>query len=70
MPKYRFNVQDGVEYADPAGVVLADDAAALAEGARVAREVKSSYRPEEHDWQVQIKNGKRTVAEIPFKSVD
>ena len=70
MPKYRFDVQDGVKYADTEGMVLPDDVAAIAEGAKVARELKIDSYGETEGWSVQIKDGKRVVADIPFSSVD
>jgi len=70
MPTYHFNVQDGVKYKDLNGTILVDDEAALAEGARVAREVKSGSGSESSDWLVEVKDGIRLVAEIPFTSVD
>jgi hypothetical protein len=50
--------------------MLPDDNSALAEGAQVAREVKASNDVEADKWSVEIKDGKRVVAEIPFKTVD
>ena len=70
MPKYRFNVQDGVKYTDANGTVLPDDVAAIAEGARLARELKIDSEGETEGWSLQIKDGKRVVADIPFSSVD
>jgi hypothetical protein len=52
---------------DETGTMLPDDNSALAEGAQVAREVKASNDVEADKWSVEIKDGKRVVAEIPFK---
>jgi hypothetical protein len=49
---------------------LVGDEAALAEGARVAREVKSGTGSETGDWLVEVKEGKRLVGEISFTVVD
>jgi len=70
MPKYRFNVQDGVKYEDPQGTRLKDDKAALAEGAQIAREVKADCGDECADWVVEIKDGKRLVERIDFRNVE
>jgi hypothetical protein len=63
-------VQDGVKYTDAKGTVLPDDAAAIAEGAKVARELKIDSGSETEGWSVEIKEGNRLVADIPFSSVD
>jgi hypothetical protein len=70
MRKYRINVRDGVTYADPTGSVLEDDQAAIAEAAQVARELKSDHGPDVADWLIEVKDGKRVVARIPFRNVD
>ena len=70
MPRYKFNVIDGMSYKDDAGTDLPDDAYALAEGAQLAREVKADCRPDSEAWSVEIKDGNRVVAQIPFTLVD
>jgi hypothetical protein len=70
MPRYKFNVIDGTTYRDNTGTDLPDDNSALAEGAQLAREVKADYRPDGETWSVEVKDGKRVVAQIPFNAVD
>jgi hypothetical protein len=70
MPRYKFNVIDGTTYKDDTGTDLPDDACALAEGAQLAREVKADHRPDGDAWSVEIKDGNRVVAKIPFTLVD
>jgi hypothetical protein len=70
MPKYKFHVINGSRYEDPIGTDLPNDKAAVAEGAKVAREVKSDRELDAQDWMVEIKDGQRTVENIPFNAVD
>ena len=70
MPKYKFHVIDGARYEDENGTTLPNDDAAVAEGAKVARELKSDNELDARDWTIEIKDGKRVVANIPFTIVD
>lgn len=70
MPRYKFNVVDGATYKDDTGTDLPNDHFALAEGAQLAREVKADHRPDGDTWSVEVKDGARVVAHIPFNLVD
>ena len=70
MPKYRFHVVDDARYEDKNGTILPNDDAAVAEGVKVARELKLDNELDTRDWSVEVKDGERVVANIPFDSVD
>lgn len=55
---------------EPDGEAFPDDAAALAEGAHVVREPKRDYGLESEEWAIEIVEGERLVALIPFKTVE
>jgi hypothetical protein len=70
MPNYKFHVQDHTKFEDRSGTDLPNDQSALAEGAKVAREVKSSNNLDAAQWSVEIKDGTRVVDDIPLNAVD
>ena len=70
MPRYKFIVIDDTTYKGNTGIQLPDDNSALAEGAQLAREVKADHRPNGYGWSVEVQEGERVVAQIPFNSVD
>jgi hypothetical protein len=53
--RYFFHLEDGACIRDPKGEEFADDAAALLEAARVAREL-SKLRVHAYEWRVVVKN--------------
>lgn len=53
--KYFFHLEDGSCIRDPTGTEFQDDAAALLEATKVAREL-SRLPVHKHDWHVVVKN--------------
>jgi hypothetical protein len=53
--KYFFHLENGACMRDPTGQEFADDAAAMREAAKVAREL-SKLRVHAHKWRVVVRN--------------
>ena len=53
--RYFFHLEDGACIRDPKGEEFSDDAAAMVEAAKVAREL-SKLRVHAHEWRVVVKN--------------
>jgi hypothetical protein len=70
MALYHFIVHTSSRIDDPEGEAFPDDAAALAEGAQVASELKRDYGTESEDWAIEVLEGERLVALIPFRTVE
>jgi hypothetical protein len=71
MPAYQFNLVVGTECLGRDGSEFPNDEAALAEGAKVARELKSTeLREDTYDLTMEIRDGRRVVARIPFTNID
>ena len=70
MPLYRFIVHAIDAIDDPEGVQLPDDAAALAEGAKIVREIKQDAGEDSRYWSLEVKEGVRQVARISFETVE
>jgi hypothetical protein len=70
MPRYFFLVHGEYEVNDRVGQDFVDDGAALSEAARVARELKRDFGARAASWSVEVREGGRIVATIPFASVD
>jgi hypothetical protein len=70
MPHYSIIVHGEFEVDDLAPQLFADDAAALAEAARIVRELKCDFGARAASWSIEVRNGERVVATIPFLSVD
>lgn len=70
MPRYYFVVYGKTVIRDPEGGLFVGDDAAIAYGARLARELKADEGPRCGDWSIGVENdqGKR-IAIIPFSSV-
>ena len=68
MPKYRFPVQNINRkiIKDAGAVELPDDTTARAYGERVIEELNSGEAAEYFGWTLDIKEGDRLVAIIPF----
>lgn len=72
MPLYRFNLRDGEGLcADPDGVVLADQTAAMAYARQVAQELMRSCELKTRHWKLEVCDDTGVVLfETPFASVD
>jgi hypothetical protein len=70
MPRYRFIVHAIEVLDDPEGISLPTDEAALAEALKIIRELKRDAGDEVRDWAVEIAEGDRQVAMIPFITVE
>jgi hypothetical protein len=70
MPHYSIVVHGEFEVDDLPPEQFADDAAALAEAVRVVRELKCDFGARAASWSIEVRNGERVVATIPFLSVD
>ena len=70
MPKYRFPVQNINRkiIVDAGAVELPDDMTARAFGQRIIEELSSGEAGEYFGWTLDIKDGDRLVAIIPFNS--
>jgi hypothetical protein len=70
MPLYKFTVHALDVIDDPEGIQLPDDAAALAEGAKIVRELKRDGGEDSRSWALEIKEEARQVAWISFETVE
>jgi hypothetical protein len=67
VPHYRFSLQNSDERIEElGGVVLTDDAEALAFGKRVIRELLDKNPEQYARWTMEIAEGKRLVHNIQF----
>jgi hypothetical protein len=68
MSYYRFIARDDAARADElGGMLLADDDVALDFGAKIVRDLISEAPSKPVDWYLEVVNGNRAVATIPFK---
>jgi hypothetical protein len=64
--KYYFHVEDGACICDPNGEEFADDASAMREAAKVAKEL-SKYLVQGHPWHVLVKNADGVrIGQVPL----
>ena len=70
MPLYKFIVHALDVIDDPEGIQLPDDAAALAEGAKIVRELKRDAGEASRNWALEVREEERRVAWISFETVD
>jgi hypothetical protein len=70
MPYYDILVHGEFEVDDLTPQEFADDAAALSEAARVVRELKRDFGARTASWSIEVREGARVVAHIPFPAVD
>jgi hypothetical protein len=70
MPRYHFIVHAVDVLDDPEGLDCPGDAAALAEAAKIIREVKADNTGVDFlGWSLEVTEGERRVALIPFEAV-
>jgi hypothetical protein len=70
MTRYFLIVHGRFVVDDPTGQSFDGEAAAVSEAAQVARELRRDCGDESAAWSIEVHDGKRTVAIIPFSSVD
>jgi hypothetical protein len=66
MPSYDFYLNSNSDIDDLGYMELADDAAALAFGEQVIRDSMEGDAEQYTGWTIDIAEGERTVASIPF----
>jgi hypothetical protein len=69
MPRYRFIVHAFEVIDDPDGAPFPDDPTALAEALKIIRELKRD-EIDHRGWSLELREGERLVARIPFETVD
>jgi hypothetical protein len=69
MPCYQFHCCDVTRLKDPQGTLLPDDAAAMAFGAQIIRELMDGDAASYQGWRMEITTGGWLLASIRFDEI-
>jgi hypothetical protein len=70
MPHYHFIVHAFEEIDDPEGAEYPDESFALMAALKIVREIKRDEDDKVRGWSIEVKEGERRVAVIPFETVE